>query len=370
MKRLLTFMTIVLLYSGAISAQPDENTLIDALLKRMEDAVLEGDATAYLANVDLSDPIFAREHTNWANDWADGDFLTDFDLDASNLQTANGYTIADLTMRWESTLEENPGMTTTFTAQFFVDTDMGIALYAGEYWEDTESEHFIILAAPGQENAADNLLPELPDIYDSVTANYGYEPNTRMQIKIYQTPQALIATTLLSLPEIAGWNEPGESLKIIDLGQQTNGIIVAHEFTHFLTFNQADDTHGNIPWWASEGIADYMAQEYISPGEQTFADPTVLTIQELAQNGDLVVWEDISVFEDTPVDLWRYVYPQGYTFMHFLTEAYGADARNAWLHNLAHDMSMDEATQDVFEVDFAELDEEFVTWLLAYDSGE
>ena len=368
MKRLLILLSFVMLYSSTFTAQSGETILINTLLDRMEQAVLDGDSTAYLANVDLSDPIFAREHINWAEDWAEGNYLTDFELEAENIYTVNGYTVADLTMRWESTLEENPGMTARFAVQFIVDTEMGIALYGGEYWESTPSEHFVILSAPGQQTAADALLPELPDIYDSVTTAYGYEPNTQMQIKIYATRQALVATTLLSLPEIAGWNEPGESLKIIDAGPESDGIIVAHEFTHFLTFNQADDTHGNIPWWASEGIADYMAQNYINDGEQTFADITVGSIQQLAERGSLVVWEEISIFEDTPVQLWRYVYPQGYTFMHFLTEVHSAEARNAWLHNLAHDMTIDDATQSVFETTFAELNDEFMAWLLAYEA--
>ena len=66
------------------------------------------------------------------------------------------------------------------------------------------------------------------------TTAFGYEPEARMMIKLYLLPETLVAVTLLSLPLISGWNEPGEALKAIGTIPDDLPGIVAHEFTHFL----------------------------------------------------------------------------------------------------------------------------------------
>jgi hypothetical protein len=72
----------------------------------------------------------------------------------------------------------------------------------------------------------------------------------------------------------------------------------------------------------------------------------------------------MAVFEVTPLELWRYVYPQGYAMVTFVTEAYGAPKRNAWLAAMATEMTIDEATPAVLGVSFDELDGAFRAWVV------
>ncbi len=37
---------------------------------------------------------------------------------------------------------------------------------------------------------------------------------------------------------------------------------MAHEFTHFLEFEMAGTARSRLPWWLSEGLAVYVANDY------------------------------------------------------------------------------------------------------------
>src|SRR5215207_3903816 len=100
MKRwLLLFCIMLLLPVPAVAQQTttaeDELT---ALLDNMTAAVLERDQETYLSYVDLSDPLFALEHTRWSDEWANDDMLLDFSLEADNFAFEDGEATADLTM--------------------------------------------------------------------------------------------------------------------------------------------------------------------------------------------------------------------------------------------------------------------------------
>jgi len=369
-RRLFTF--VLLLFASSmvlqVGAQSDFEDEIEALIADMQEAVLAQDAELYLSYVDLSDVVFAREHSNWAYEWAEEDFVTDFELSISNLELAEDddqLAIADLRLRWEATLPEQTGLTARYTVQFTYNADDERWLYAGEYWVSTLTDNFVVHAPLGFEVQVDDLLPILPEVYDSVTTAYEYIPQNPMEIKIYADSQSLGATTLLSLPLIGGWNEPGESLKIVGGNPMYMPSIVAHEFTHFLTFDQAGTANPMMPWWLNEGISEYFSRSFAPDYDPDALDARVMAIQGLEADGGLVAWEMISVFEETPVDLWGYVYPQGYTFAVYMSETFGREARNDWLH-LMVDMSIDEATEAVFAKSFDDLNTSFLLWLAGY----
>ena len=75
-----------------------------------------------------------------------------------------------------------------------------------------------------------------------------------------------------------------------------------------------------------------------------------------------MAWDDLAVFEDTPESLWRYAYLQGYAFVRFVDETYGAEARNAWIRGMAAG-TLEEASQAALELSFDELNAAFLTWL-------
>ena len=71
----------------------------------------------------------------------------------------------------------------------------------------------------------------------------------------------------------------------------------------------------------------------------------------------------MAVFEETPVELWEFVYPQGYAMVAFVTERFGADRRNDWLAAMATEMDIDAATPAELGRSFDRLDAGFRDWL-------
>jgi hypothetical protein len=219
-----------------------------------------------------------------------------------------------------------------------------------------------VLVAPGLESTAPPIVAALPEIYQRVTTALGYVPAGSMQIKEYADAEALVANTLLSLPPIRGWNEPGEALKLrADPESPSQQLVIAHEFTHFLTFDRAGIQRTRMPWWLDEGLATFVASVY----------DTVDTPDRLEQvaaweaAGELAPWQDMAVFEDTPLELWQFAYPQGYAMVRYVTEHDGDGKRNAWVAAMATAMDIDQATPSVLGVSFDELDAAFREWLAA-----
>ena len=365
----MSFISAPIASTNTARAQNDDVTAIEALVDNMEAAVLAGDGETYRASVDFSDVNFSYEHGNWIRDWAEADeeWLAEFSLEISDLEIEDHIAVGMMHLAWATIYEYNQGAVADYAVQFVYDEETKKWMYAGEYWITTETEHFLVHATPGMEDVAETLIPLLPEVYDEATANYGHVPQRAMEIKIYNSREALVGNTVMSLPLFAGWNEPNESLKIIASEPQILTMIVAHEFTHFLTFDQADHMQPRIPWWLNEGISQYIAAPFDERGEEFYFNNRLLLVQEWAETDTLADWSQMSEFWETDVVLWRYVYPQGYAFVRFVTETYGSEVRNAWLASMAVEMNIEEATEFHFNMSFDELASEFRDWILAIE---
>lgn len=334
---------------------------IETLVDDMATAVMARDRTGYLALIDQSDPVFALEHSRWVADWADLHPALSYALQIDDLSIDEDAAKATgrLTSTWTIEGFEAP-RTATWDARF---TERpGGWRYAGEVWEPTEAEHFRLLVAPGVTGAEAAILPGLPAVYEHVTSTLGYAPAGSMEIKAYGTGEALIANTLLSLPIIRGWNEPGEALKLnFDPNDQAIDGLVAHEFTHFVLFDRAGTKRTRMPWWLDEGTASFVAAGLEPSGG---VDERLTKVAEWTRADQLAEWSDIAVFEETPVELWTFVYPQGYAMVAYVTDEYGAAKRNAWLAAMATEQAIDQATPAVLGVSFDDLDNGFRAWVI------
>ena len=344
----------------ATAAVLDDTAALAAVVQAMEAAVRARDQDTYLAHVDLTDPVFALEHTRWADEWAQAPLLDDFALAFDVAEVKADEATGLLTMTWQVALTDETRRA-RFPGRFTRGAD-GAWRYAGEQWVDTDTEHFRVRASPGLEAAAQAVTAALPAVYAHVTQSLEYTPAGRMEIKLYRSVEALVAATLLSLPPIHGWNEPGESLKLYAGDDAAPVGALAHEFTHFVEFDQAGTEHSRMPWWLGEGLAGFVAYEYAPSASQA---EQVALVAAWAEAGELAPWATISVFEETPQALWRYVYPQGFAFVAFVTEVYGAPARNAWVRAMAVEMDIEAATPAVLGKSFEALDAEFRAWLAA-----
>jgi hypothetical protein len=326
----------------------------------MAEAVRSGERDRYLALVDLTDPVFAVEHTRWADDWSGLHPVREYALELSNLEVSGGSATGTLTASWsfDPAVSGEPPRTAPYAVRF---TNGGEGWrYAGEAWTSTEVPHFVIRVAPGFEAMAPAIADDLPVVYGDVTAALGYEPRGTLEIKLYADGTSLVANTLLSLPVIAGWNEPGEALK---LAHRVDGPplapTIAHELTHFIMFDRAGTQRTRMPWWLDEGVATLVGS-YVDASR---AELQLAQVVAWEAEGALAPWDAMAVFENTPVELWEFVYPQGYAMARFVTERFGADRRNAWLAAMATDMDIDAATPAELDLTFDELDADFRDWL-------
>lgn len=369
MRKLLLFVLLSTTLILPVHAQTDTTAeaQIEQLVEDMQAAVLDKDAETYLSHVDLSDENFATEHTVWTRDWSEEDFLTSFTLEIENLAVEDNTATGDLTLSYTTNLEEQPGFVAEFPVVFTYDEEQEQWLYAGEYWITAETEHFLVHASPGTESTAEFLIPRLNDIYESVTESYGHIPGRTMEIKLYNTREALVVSVQMSLPLFTGWNEPNESLKIFPATRERLATTVAHEFTHFLTFDQAGHEQPLMPWWLAEGIATYIGQEFDLRAPSVYVENYLLRIQELVENDELAEWSAMENFWETPIEYWAYAYPQGYSFVSFITEIYGEELRNEWLASMATEMTIDEASQEFFGLTFEALEADFREWILEFE---
>jgi len=332
---------------------------VQALLEQMTAAVLAGERDDYLALVDLADPVFALEHTRWADDWSSRHPVAMYSLELADLQQDGESATGHMTVAWafDPSIVAEPSRITTFPASF--STGAGGWRYAGEAWTSSEVPYFVLRVAPGLEAVVPDIADVLPGIYGDVTAEYGYEPSGTLEIKLYADANALVANTLLSLPTIRGWNEPGEALKLVhDPGGPPLAPTIAHELTHFLGFDRAGTRRSRMPWWLDEGMATYVASTIEGPAGDRLAQVIAWEAE-----GELAPWEEMAVFEETPVELWEHVYPQGYAMVVFVTERFGSDRRNDWLAAMATEVDIDEATPAKLGRSFDRLDVEFRDWL-------
>lgn len=342
------------------SLNPAAANEINELVVSMESALQAGDKAAYLSLVDLSDPVFALEHTRWADDWAGPHPPREYHLSLADLVINHQTAAGQLTVTW--TLRDgDAARTAAFPVRFT--HGAGGWRYAGENWVATQVPHFRVLVEPGLEDAVPAIVADLPDIYAHVTTSIGYEPAASMEIKLYADAASLVANTLLSLPDIHGWNEPGEALKIrVDPAIPSLTPAIAHEFTHFIGFDRAGTRRSRMPWWLDEGVAVFVAAAYAPPERAAESLAQVVAWQAA---GELAPWSEMAVFEKTPRELWQFAYPQGYALVRYVTETYGEEKRNAWLAAMASEMTIDEVTPSALGVSFDELDTGFRQWLAA-----
>ncbi|WP_119065679.1 peptidase MA family metallohydrolase [Aggregatilinea lenta] len=362
----ITLLMVALLAMALFSftqteAADSDADAVEALVEQMQAAVLAGDREAYTALVDWFDPVFALEHTRWIDDWADDHPVDEFALNADRLVVIDDTATAELMMRWSV-----EGDAQAHQAQFpvtFTRGEDGAWRYAGEQWTVTDGDGFRVLAVPGLEDAAALTADSFPAIWDYATDALDFTPDGTTEIKLYGDGWSLVATVELSLPLIAGWNEPGEALKLVGdtatLTPERIDYVLAHELTHKISFEMAGQAHGAMPWWLEEGLAEHVAAGYAGGTD----DGHLEVVSALAAQDALVPWDDIADWETTPVDLWPYVYPQGEAFVDYVTDEFGVDTRNAWVMNMAQGTPLDDATETVLGMPFDQLDGSFTVWV-------
>ncbi|MCC6320720.1 MAG: hypothetical protein IT438_04705 [Phycisphaerales bacterium] len=227
---------------------------------------------------------------------------------------------------------------------------------------------------PGFEDVAKRIIEVLPEVRAHVDEGFENPIKHVQEIKIYPTMQHLQASIYLSYADgLGGWNEPGESIKLLasnKSGKQQLRSLLAHEYGHVATFEYGPHA-SDMPWWILEGVAELSAEHFNAARREAGAkNPDAApprgrggrgrdadaVVKGWARAGELAAWDDLTDFRTVKSSLGGHVYKQGQHMLGYISERFGRAKRNAWLKSMAQGAKLNDATQTVLGISFADLD--------------
>lgn len=358
-------IVIAMIVAVAHGADPstDHARGITEAIANMQAAVLRADSGAYLRSVDITDPVFAEEQRKWAKDLrahpvASAEFIADV-ADAQPLG-ADAWSVP-LTIRW--TLPDDAAQrSVSFDAVFRpLGLPVGSWVFAGRVWHEHAGENVRLLTTPGDDAAAEMaeyLADHVGAFRASIEAELGETLSMDPTIKIYPDMASLQASIGLAYTSpLGGWNEPGESIKLLSrpgfVGPRLDAV-VAHELGHAVSF-QWGDAIIDAPWWTLEGIAEVAADPFRDERFRSAEDAA----RRLARDGQLKDFAQLADFRGEAMNYGRQVYVQGRSMVRYLGERFGRESRNGWFRAMGAGDSLEAATRGVLGLEFEQLDRDW-----------
>lgn len=330
---------------------------VQQVVVAMEKAVQAADVDGYLQHVAQADPFFRQEQQCWAQD------LKKVKPESFVIRWEKAQVAADgqrvtgeMTWQWRIPNAKNDRKL-TFPSQFVREGEQW--KFAGEVWLRVDCAGCQVLFLDEKLRAEAQSIAEIfPEIRRQVFADLAEQEPEQMQVKLYPRMLHLQASIFLSYVDgIAGWNEPGESIKLLSMRQggasKTLRATLAHELGHAATWQMGPKAK-SIPWWVQEGVAEQVA-EFYSNKRRTSAN----TVAALLKSKQLCTWEKIHDFSPDTLRLSLQVYNQGHHMCAWLTDRFGKPKRNEWLRALANGETLEQASQKVFGTPFSTLAEEW-----------
>lgn len=366
------------------AARPALPAGVQAAIDAMAEAVTKGDKAAYMRGVvpssgsPLADACFNKEQANWCDDWVKKPVeayalsgATMSEVPAGISPPDDNRVLVALTTTWklpewrrERTLEKN--------VAFVREGPEKPWLYAGEIWVVVEKPADAASgfagtrvkfppSMPGEDNAAIAKVASIaasamPSVRSHVDAFFGTKLTTVQEVKLYRTMKHLQHSIWLSYTDsLGGWNEPDEAIKVVVTASTGKRIraYLAHEYGHVVTFTLGPKST-DAPWWALEGVAE-MASESERVGAVEKRNAFVI---EQYRKDNLAPWEAIAPFPlaKEHEKFGGHVYTQGEHMLAWLTERFGDASRTAFLTELAHGKSTDDAARAAFKQAWTDLD--------------
>lgn len=343
---------------------------LNRTVARMERAVQTANLDTYLSFVWTGDPIFLAEHTAWARDWVEHP-LAVFEMELFNIRILSPQTaVARLSWRWRQatrTGDDSAGGT-TMSVIFYRQDDHW--LLGGEHWTIAEVPGFrlyYLTDVVDNSQQAQTMLDYLPEVHAAVTRAFAYTPQQTAPIKLYESPTVLFNWTRLSRPDLTFWNAPGESIKLTltPIGTAPDESVVAREYTRFLLFELTGGARERFPWWLEEGLAEYGGSLFstLSQRNRTFKRIAALALAAETADERLLRWDELADPDALSADERDLAIRQAFVLVHYLTEAHGIEARNAWIRALADGQTLDDACRNALGLSFGELDAAWRAWL-------
>ena len=231
-----------------------------------------------------------------------------------------------------------------------------------ETYATVESEHFKV-----HMSERDSLIlwpylePLLEEGWDTLTAKYGFEPEGKSLIEVFEN-SADFAVRSVGLPDIGPLVGIcfGKVITLISPDTLTANWqeIVWHEFMHVITLQM---TQNRMPRWLSEGISVWEERE----GRPYWGRRQGLDLVRAAQEQKLLpVGELNSGFSGARnnADL-SFAYFQSYLVVDYITQAYGFEKLIELIYQYGEIKDDAERFRSVFELSIDDFDAGFRGWI-------
>ena len=231
-----------------------------------------------------------------------------------------------------------------------------------ETYTTAESEHFKV-----HMSERDSLIlwpylePLLEEGWDTLTAKYGFEPEGKVLIEVFEN-SADFAVRSVGLPDIGPLVGIcfGKVITLISPDTLTANWqeIVWHEFMHVITLQM---TQNRMPRWLSEGISVWEERE----GRPYWGRRQGLDLVRAAQEQKLLpVGELNSGFSGARnnADL-NFAYFQSYLVVDYITQTYGFEKLTELIYQYGEIKDDAERFRSVFELNMDDFDAGFRGWI-------
>ena len=233
-------------------------------------------------------------------------------------------------------------------------------------YDTITTEHFVIRADSKMDKLLARYMAEyLEEIYPELTAVFGFEPEQRTQIELYNTAKGLSAHQWFSARMVGlPWVQTiGASTGVIiaitspsSLEEPLNWArVMKHEYVHILTLQQ---TNFNIPHWYTEALA------VRSEGIPRPVEWNKLLLQRVPKrelkNLDTLSMGFIRAGNQAN---WNFAYCQSLLYAEYMVERFGEPSLAKLLDAYRRNRTTDQAIPEVFGVDKADFEKGYIAYL-------
>ncbi|GGO17674.1 hypothetical protein [Deinococcus humi] len=356
----LTGLLVVSLLTLASIQTAAAQTTPEALAGALQTAARAGDGAAYHMLLSL-EGTFAVEGGNFAADLGRTPQPT-VTYQFSEVRADGPQSRASLALSWE----RQPGQLSRVSLPVVLNRQGDVWRYGGEAFVTLPARGFTldILDVPGLPTRATSVAPLLPQAAAHVADVLGLQVPAAATVKVYPDMPTLSASVALSLQPVGGWNEPGEAIKLVLPGGNSPATellrVLSHEFTHLSVSAAAGQGRDKrLPWWLHEGLADFVARAYWTPGATQSRRERVAGY---ARSG-WVPLSELADFSTVPENRWTYVYAQGLGLVEFLAATKGQEAPMQLALAFADTGDADGAARALGFSSFADLETKTRAWL-------
>lgn len=233
-------------------------------------------------------------------------------------------------------------------------------------YDTITTEHFVIRSDSKLDRLLARYMAEyLEEVYPELTKLYGFEPEQRTQIELYNTAKGLSAHQWFSARMVGlPWVQTiGASTGVIIAMTSPSSMeeplnwarVMKHEFVHILTLQQ---THFNIPHWYTEALA-VRSEGYPRPVQWN------KLLLERVPKRDLKNLDNLSMgfIRAGNQENWNFAYCQSVLYAEYMVARFGEPSLAKLLDAYRRNRTTDEAIPEVFGVQKVDFEKGYLEYL-------